>query len=66
MFPDADAVDDYVIFNLRRTRYRIITVTHYSREMGVTLTAVNIYIRSLLTHKEHDNRNNCDKEFGTK
>ena len=28
VFKDADAVDDYVVFNIRRNRYRLITIIH--------------------------------------
>jgi mRNA interferase HigB len=64
VFPDADAVDGFVIFNIRRNRYRLITITHYSKERNGEPTMGHIYIRSFLTHKEYDNRANWDKEFG--
>ena len=31
VFKDADSVDDYVIFNVRHNRYRLITVIHYAK-----------------------------------
>lgn len=63
-FPDADAVDGYVIFNIRRNRYRLITVIHYSRSVADRMTQGHVYVRSFLTHAAYDNRKNWDKEFG--
>jgi mRNA interferase HigB len=60
-FPDADAVDEYVIFNIRRNRYRLICIIHYSREKFGRLTEGHIYIRSVLTHKAYDDRANWNK-----
>ncbi len=62
---DADAVDGYVIFNVRGTRYRLITVMHYARTRGERLTQGHCYIRSFLTHKQYDNKSNWDKEYGS-
>jgi mRNA interferase HigB len=59
---DADAVDGYVVFNIRGNRYRLITVVHYCKLIGERVTTGVIYIRSFLTHKEYDNRANWDKE----
>jgi mRNA interferase HigB len=64
MFPDADSVDGYVIFNIRRNRYRLISVVHYSKDMRQTEGPV--YIRSFLAHREYENRSNWDRRFGTK
>lgn len=58
---DADAVAEYVIFNIRRNRYRLITIIHYSREKDGRLTEGHIYIRSFLTHKQYDNPANWNK-----
>lgn len=58
IFKDADAVSDYVVFNIRRNRYRLITIIHYSREKDGRITEGHIYIRSFLTHKQYDNRQN--------
>jgi mRNA interferase HigB len=66
MFKDADSVDGYVIFNIRRNRYRLITVVHYSKTTDDKQTEGHVYIRSFLTHREYDNRSNWDKRFGTK
>lgn len=61
---DADAVKGYVVFNIRRNRYRMVTVIHYAREREGRLTAGRVYIRSLLTHKQYDNPANWDREYG--
>ncbi len=61
-FADADSVDDYVVFNIRQNRYRLITIIHYSREKNGRVTEGHLYVRSFLTHKEYDNPKNWDKE----
>ncbi len=63
-FPSADAVDGYVVFNVRGNRYRLITVVHYSKELDGLETKGHIYIRSFLTHKQYDDRRNWDRRFG--
>jgi mRNA interferase HigB len=63
-FKDADFVDGYVIFNIRQSRYRLITVVHFAKTVGERQTGGHVYIRSFLTHKEYDNRANWDKKFG--
>jgi mRNA interferase HigB len=65
-FTDADNVDGYVIFNIRQNRYRLVTVIHYAKTTEKLKTDGHVYIRSFLTHKEYDNRNNWDRRFGTK
>lgn len=65
-FKDADSVDGYVIFNIRQNRYRLITVVHYAKTTAEKQTEGHVYIRSFLTHKQYDNRNNWDRRFGTK
>jgi mRNA interferase HigB len=64
IFKDADSVDGYVIFNIRQKRYRLITVIHYSKSTDERQTEGHVYIRSFLTPKEYDNRNNWDRRFG--
>jgi len=64
MFKDADSVDGYAIFNIRRNRYRLITVIHYAKTMKEKQTEGHVYIRSFLTHKEYDNRTNWDRRYG--
>jgi mRNA interferase HigB len=66
IFKDADNVDGYVIFNIRHNRYRLITVIHYVKVIEGKQTKGHVYIRSFLTHKQYDNPNNWDREFGTK
>lgn len=65
-FRDADLVNDYVIFNIRQNRYRLITVIHYAKTTDEKKTQGHVYIRSFLAHKEYDNRSNWDRSFGTK
>jgi mRNA interferase HigB len=66
VFKDADSVDDYVVFDFRHNRYRLITVIHYAKTTDDKQTQGHIYIRSFLTHKEYDNRSNWDRRYGTK
>lgn len=66
IFKDADYVNGYVIFNLRKNRYRLITIIHYAKSIIGRQTAGHVYVRSFLTHKEYDNPKNWDKRFGTK
>jgi mRNA interferase HigB len=61
VFKDADDVDGYVIFNIRRNRYRLVTIIHYAREKEGQITEGHIYIRSFLTHQQYDSRANWDK-----
>ena len=62
IFKDADFVNGYVVFNIRRNRYRLITVVHFAKPN----TDGHVYIRSFLTHKQYDNPDNWDRRFGTK
>jgi len=66
VFPDADAVRGYVIFNFRCNRYRLVTVIHYAKQREGKLTMGHVHIRSFLTHREYDNPANWDKEFGNR
>ncbi len=65
VFKDADDVDGYVVFNIRKNRYRLITVIHYSRFKGDRITEGHVYIRSVLTHKDYDNKTNWEKGVRT-
>jgi len=65
-FADADYVDDYVIFDIRQNRYRLITVVHHAKTTAEKRTDGHVYIRSFLTHKEYNNRSNWDRRDGTK
>jgi mRNA interferase HigB len=53
-----------VIFNIRRNRYRLVTVIHYSKKLADRATQGHVYIRSFLTHRAYDQRRNWDKEHG--
>ena len=64
IFGDADYVDGYVVFNIRRNRYRLITVIHYAKTLEDRGTDGHVYIRSFLTHREYENRANWDKRYG--
>ncbi|HWO34927.1 MAG TPA: type II toxin-antitoxin system HigB family toxin [Candidatus Acidoferrum sp.] len=66
MFKDADHVKGHVIFNIRRNRYRLITVIHYAKTTDEKQTEGHVYIRSFLTHKEYNNPDNWDRRFGAK
>lgn len=61
VFPDADAVDGYVLFNIRQNRYRLVTIPHYAREKDDRITQGHIYIRAFLTHRQYNTRANWDK-----
>lgn len=65
-FKDADHVNDYVVFDFRNNRYRLITVIQYAKTSEEKKTDGHIYIRSFLTHKEYDNPRNWDRRYGTK
>ncbi|MEA2540179.1 MAG: mRNA interferase HigB, partial [Acidobacteriaceae bacterium] len=39
MFTDADYVDGYVIFNVRKNRYRLVTIIHFSKTRDKKQTA---------------------------
>jgi mRNA interferase HigB len=65
-FKDADYLEGYVIFNIRRNRYRLVTVVHYAKTVAERKTEGHVYVRSFLTHKEYNDRRYWDKRFGTK
>jgi mRNA interferase HigB len=65
IFKDADSVNDYVIFDIRHNRYRLVTVIHYAKTRREKRTQGHVYIRSFLTHKEYENPANWDRKFGT-
>src|SRR5207253_9768287 len=52
LFRDADYINGYVAFNIRRNRYRLITVIHYAKTTDEKRTEGQGYIRSFLTHKD--------------
>jgi mRNA interferase HigB len=45
-FPHADPVGNFTVFNIKKNKYRLITVIHYNR--------FKVYIRAVLTHGEYD------------
>ena len=46
VFPSADGVGDYTVFNIKGNSYRLITVIRYPK---------TLFIRDVLTHAEYDN-----------
>jgi len=46
VFPSADMVDNWVVFNIGGNKYRLITSIHFNRG--------KVYIRHVLTHAEYD------------
>jgi len=46
VFPSADSVGKYVVFNVGGNNYRLITSVHFNRG--------KVYIREFLTHSEYD------------
>lgn len=53
-FPDADVVDGFVVFNVRRNRYRLIASVHYAKFIERRLSLGHVYIGAFLTHKAYD------------
>ena len=66
MFRDADYINGYVVFNIRRNRYRLITVIHNAKTTDEKRTEGHVYIRSFLTHKEYNDPRKWDRRFGAK
>jgi mRNA interferase HigB len=66
MFRDADYINGYVVFNIRRNRYRLITVIHYANTTDEKRMEGHVYIRSFLTHKEYNDPRKWDRRFGAK
>lgn len=46
IFPSADLVDDFIVFNIGGNKYRLITSIHFNRQ--------KVYIRYILTHSEYN------------
>jgi mRNA interferase HigB len=46
LFPSADLVDQWIVFNVGGNHYRVITAIHFNRG--------KVYIRHVLTHAEYD------------
>ncbi|MBX7256508.1 MAG: type II toxin-antitoxin system HigB family toxin [Candidatus Hydrogenedentes bacterium] len=46
LFPSADIVDHWIVFNIGGNKYRLIASIHFNR--------YRVYVRHVLTHKEYD------------
>lgn len=46
IFPSADKVENFTVFNIGGNKIRLITAIHYNTQC--------LYIRHVLTHKEYD------------
>lgn len=46
VFPSADMVERWVVFNISGNKYRLIASIHFTRN--------KVYIRDVLTHAEYD------------
>ena len=46
VFPSADLINDFIVFNIGGNKYRLITSIHFNRK--------KVYIRYILTHSEYD------------
>ena len=46
VFPSADKVGKWVVFNIGGNKYRLITSVHFNRG--------KLYVREVLTHREYD------------
>ncbi len=49
VFPSADKVGDWIVFNIGGNKYRLIASIHFNRG--------KVYIRHVLTHQEYDRGN---------
>ncbi|MBI5304989.1 MAG: type II toxin-antitoxin system HigB family toxin [Chloroflexi bacterium] len=45
VFPSADQVEDWVVFNIGGNKYRLIASIHFNRG--------RVYVRHVLTHQEY-------------
>jgi mRNA interferase HigB len=46
VFPLADTVDRWIVFNVGGNKYRLIASIHFNRD--------RVYVRHVLSHKEYD------------
>jgi len=46
IFPSADKLDDWIIFNIGGNKYRLIALIHFNRG--------KVYIRHILTHTQYN------------
>ena len=49
VFPSADKVQDWIVFNIGGNKYRLIASIHFNRG--------KVYIRHVLTHTEYGRKN---------
>ncbi|MEW6491190.1 MAG: type II toxin-antitoxin system HigB family toxin [Cyanobacteriota bacterium] len=49
VFPSADQVDNFTVFNISGNNYRLITYIDYDYQL--------VFIRAVLTHAEYDKEN---------
>ncbi|MBI4558174.1 MAG: type II toxin-antitoxin system HigB family toxin [Candidatus Hydrogenedentes bacterium] len=49
VFPSADKVADWIVFNVGGNKFRLITSVHFNRG--------KVYIRHVLTHRDYDRGN---------
>ncbi|MFB2979824.1 type II toxin-antitoxin system HigB family toxin [Microseira sp. BLCC-F43] len=49
VFPSAEAVGNFTVFNIKGNKYRLIVSIDYERQL--------IYIKYILTHAEYDKEN---------
>jgi mRNA interferase HigB len=45
-FPNADPLEKFTVFNIKKNEYRLITMIYYNR--------FKVYIRAILTHRDYD------------
>ena len=48
VFPSADPVDNWIVFNIHGDKYRLVTSIHFNRG--------KVYVRHVLTHAEYSRR----------
>ena len=46
VFPSADLVGKWIVFNIGGNKYRLISSVHFNRG--------KLYVRAVLTHREYD------------
>jgi len=46
VFPNADKIDDLIVFNIGGNKYRLIASVHFNRG--------KVYVRHVLTHSEYN------------
>jgi mRNA interferase HigB len=55
IYPKAEAVSNFTVFNIKGNRYRLITDIQYRKQL--------IYIKYVLTHAEYDKENWKDDPY---